>query len=273
MLSLLANDSDPDGGAFQMTLLTATLGGNAAFDGVGNVVFTPTADFTGAAFFTYEVADTIGLTGFAVVEIDYAGVNDAPWVAAPIGVQSSLEDSAWTFTVPAGVFVDVEGDALTLSATLADGSVLPSWLGFDAQTRSFAGTPPANFNGVISLALSASDGALSTTHRFDLAMSPVNDAPVTTAPIGDQQSPEDASWSFVVPAGTFSDIDGNALSSHGDARGRNGLAVVAVLRRRLAKLRGDAAGELQRFARCAGDRLGRRRHGAGWFQARRRAGG
>ncbi|WP_418903715.1 putative Ig domain-containing protein, partial [Pokkaliibacter plantistimulans] len=33
------------------------------------------------------------------------------------------------------------GDSLTLSATLADGSALPSWLSFDASTGTFSGTP------------------------------------------------------------------------------------------------------------------------------------
>ena len=42
--------------------------------------------------------------------------------------------------MPAGTFPDVDGDALTLSARLADGAALPTWLAFDGHR--FTGTPP-----------------------------------------------------------------------------------------------------------------------------------
>ncbi|PPC75078.1 hypothetical protein C4K68_22410, partial [Pokkaliibacter plantistimulans] len=63
-----------------------------------------------------------------------SNVNDAP-TAGVISAQSATEDSSFSFTVPAGTFSDVDtGDSLTLSATLADGSALPSWLSFNAAT-------------------------------------------------------------------------------------------------------------------------------------------
>jgi hypothetical protein len=37
-----------------------------------------------------------------------------------------LQDNPLSFTVPAGTFSDPDGDSLTLSATLANGSPLPS---------------------------------------------------------------------------------------------------------------------------------------------------
>ena len=36
------------------------------------------------------------------------------------------------------------GDALTYSATLVGDAALPVWLGFDAGTRTFSGTPAAS---------------------------------------------------------------------------------------------------------------------------------
>ena len=56
-------------------------------------------------------------------------VNDAPIVAAPTADQRIDEDTPWSFQVPAGAFKDVEGDNLTYTATLANGSPLPAWLG------------------------------------------------------------------------------------------------------------------------------------------------
>ncbi len=59
-----------------------------------------------------------------------------------IANQSVNEDSALNFQVPSNTFSDVDvGDTLTYSATLADGTALPSWLSFDAATQTFSGTP------------------------------------------------------------------------------------------------------------------------------------
>ena len=69
-----------------------------------------------------------------------------PELAAALADQTSAEDAAWSFTVPAGTFVDVDGDTLSYAATLAGGDPLPGWLSFDTTTQTFSGTPPANFN-------------------------------------------------------------------------------------------------------------------------------
>ncbi|MBK8132336.1 MAG: putative Ig domain-containing protein [Gammaproteobacteria bacterium] len=70
-----------------------------------------------------------------------------PEVGTPLSDLSALEDSAFSFTLPTGSFRDVDvGDALIYTATLANGDPLPDWLTFDAQTRTFSGTP-ANGNG------------------------------------------------------------------------------------------------------------------------------
>ena len=78
------------------------------------------------------------------------------------------EDFAWSFQVPAGAFSDVDSDTLSYTATLANGDPLPTWLSFNATTRTFSGTPPANFNGAIDLKITASDGALSASDTFSL---------------------------------------------------------------------------------------------------------
>ncbi|PPC74734.1 hypothetical protein C4K68_24280, partial [Pokkaliibacter plantistimulans] len=78
-------------------------------------------------------------------------VNDAP-TAGVISAQNATEDSSFSFVVPAGTFADVDaGDSLTLSATLADGSALPSWLSFDASTGTFSGTPDNGDVGSLSI--------------------------------------------------------------------------------------------------------------------------
>ena len=108
-------------------------------------------------------------------------LNEAPALAAAIADTAINEDTAFSFTIPAGTFSDPDGDALTFSAALGDGSALPAWLSFDAATGTFTGTPPANFNGQIALKVSASDGEHAASDTFTLTVNPVNDAPVITS--------------------------------------------------------------------------------------------
>ena len=89
---------------------------------------------------------------------------------------------------------------LTYTATLSDGSALPAWLTFDALTRTFSGTPPADATDTIDLTVVASDGSFSASDTFRLTVTPVNDAPVAGTPIGNQSIAEDTAWTFQVPA-------------------------------------------------------------------------
>lgn len=107
--------------------------------------------------------------------------NAAPVVANAIADQTSAEDAAWSFVVPSNAFSDPDGNALTLTATLADGAALPSWLTFNASTRTFSGTPPKDYNGALELKVAASDGTLSVSDVFKLTVTPLNDAPVVTS--------------------------------------------------------------------------------------------
>lgn len=57
-------------------------------------------------------------------------------VAHPISDVSAGENSAFSLLVPVGTFHDLDaGDSLTYTATLADGSPLPSWLTFDSELQ------------------------------------------------------------------------------------------------------------------------------------------
>jgi hypothetical protein len=159
---------------------------------------------------TDALGGTTTFTSPATVSV--TNVNDAPVVSNAIANQDSAEDAAWSYQVPAGTFSDADADTLSYTATLSTGAVLPSWLSFNAATRTFSGTPPQDFNGSLSLKVTASDNAASVSSLFTLTIAPVNDAPIVARAISDQTSAENTAWSFVVPAGTFSDVDGNALT-------------------------------------------------------------
>lgn len=103
-------------------------------------------------------------------------LNTAPTVDEPIVDQTATEGQEWSFTIPATSFSDADGDALTYSATLADGSPLPDWLSFDAATRTFTGTPPQGFDGNLSLSVTVHDGIAGVADTFELT---INDTPFT----------------------------------------------------------------------------------------------
>ena len=103
--------------------------------------------------------------------------NDAPTVANLIPDQPATEDAAFSYSVSANTFTDIDvGDTLTYSATRADGTVLPSWITFDAATRSFSGTPLNADVGTLSIKVSAMDSAgAAVTDSFDITVANTNE--------------------------------------------------------------------------------------------------
>ncbi|MBA0215754.1 putative Ig domain-containing protein, partial [Pectobacterium brasiliense] len=118
-------------------------------------------------------------------------VNDTPVVATPIPAQSVAQDGSLNFTVPAGTFTDPDGDTLTLSATLANGSPLPSWITFNPTTGTFSGTPGNGDIGNLSIKVTANDGDASISTTFSLTVTPANQAPVVSTPIPPQSVAQD----------------------------------------------------------------------------------
>ncbi|MBC1237845.1 tandem-95 repeat protein [Nostoc sp. 2RC] len=221
--TLLGNDStgpaNESGQTLTITALNNVVGGTAVISGT-NILFTPPANYNGAASFQYPVRDNGTTNGIAApksatatASFNITPVNDAPVVANPIANQSSPEDTTVNFTIPANTFSDVDNASLSLSATLADNSILPSWLSFNSTTATFSGTPPQDFNGTVALKVTATDaGGLSASSTFNLSITPVNDAPVVANPIANQSSPEDTAVNFTPPPNTFSDVDNASLS-------------------------------------------------------------
>ncbi|ADX48579.1 Ig family protein [Paracidovorax avenae ATCC 19860] len=87
------------------------------------------------ARFIVRATDTAG--GWNAAEFSLF-VNQPPESRKTIAAQSFKQGSAWSYTVPAGTFVDDDADEiLTYSASLSDGAALPAWLTFDAKTQAF----------------------------------------------------------------------------------------------------------------------------------------
>ncbi|MFA5909870.1 MAG: MBG domain-containing protein [Vicinamibacterales bacterium] len=69
-ITVLGNDSDPDGGTLSVTAVTQPTGGEGVVTTSGNlVVFTPTPGFVGTVTFTYTISDGQGGTATATVTV------------------------------------------------------------------------------------------------------------------------------------------------------------------------------------------------------------
>lgn len=136
--------------------------------------------FSGGQVFTVD-----GLLGAMPVEID----NSPPVVADQISDQDATEGDAWTFVVPEEAFQDADpSDTLELTAALANGDPLPSWLSFDAETRTFSGTPAAGDVGGLGLRITATDSAgASVSQDFELTVAALSVSETITGTIGDDE--------------------------------------------------------------------------------------
>ena len=178
---LLANDTDVDLGD-TLTITAVIISG-----ALGTVAFDPSAQFlsysaSGAALdalaaemtavetITYTIADAAGASATGVVTITVMGVNDAPVLANVLADRTATQFTAFSYTVPAGTFTDVDtGDVLTYTATLASGAALPAWIAFNPSTRTFSGAPVDP--GITALRVIATDsGNLRAIGEFNLSV-------------------------------------------------------------------------------------------------------
>ncbi|MDO8742744.1 MAG: putative Ig domain-containing protein [bacterium] len=169
----------------------------------------PLNEDVGLQSVSVTATDAADASASQVFALDVANTNDTPIVGAGITAAQAMEDSAFGFVVPNDAFGDVDaGDALTLSASLADGAPLPAWLSFDTATRTFSGTPLNEDVGSLSVSVIATDAAgASASQVFALDVANTNDTPIVGAGMTAGPATEDAAFGFVVPADAFSDVD------------------------------------------------------------------
>ncbi|MBE9216279.1 carboxypeptidase regulatory-like domain-containing protein, partial [Plectonema cf. radiosum LEGE 06105] len=170
---------------------------------------TPTNDNVGNLNIKVTATDKAGANATDTFTLEIENVNDAPTVVNQIADTTSKEDEVFNFTIPDNTFNDVDAlDELTYSVTLEDGSELPSWLSFDASTRSFSGTPSNGDVGTVSIKVVATDSFGETvSDTFTLTVENTNDVPTLESAIANQIATEDSAFNFTIPDNTFNDVD------------------------------------------------------------------
>jgi hypothetical protein len=128
LISVLANDSDPNGDVLTIVTVSDPANGTAVIDNDGNVIYTPDEDFFGTDTFTYDVTDG-GIITTATVTVTINPVNDAPRFTPGASIFTFPQDGSSVFIggetfenpidggeqfiVDFGEAVDVEGDQIT----------------------------------------------------------------------------------------------------------------------------------------------------------------
>ena len=180
--SLLTNDSFENAGAV-VTAVGNASGGTVSLSG-GNITFTPTANYSGPASFSYTVTSPAGVTETATVNVSITADNDLP--TANPDSRTTAEDTPVSGNVLANDS-DVDGDALTVTQFVVAG--VPGVF-LAGQTASISGVgtltiaangdytfaPSANYNGPVPVATyTVSDGSLTDDSTLTVSVTPVND--------------------------------------------------------------------------------------------------
>jgi VCBS repeat-containing protein len=171
-IDVLSGAHDIDGDTLTISTITNGTHGIASLttdiNGKQIISYTPTTNYNGTDKITYSISDGNGGVVTKDLTVTVNSVNDAPIVGAVIGSQSAKAGNSFAYIIPTTAFTDVDNSSLSYSAKLSNNSTLPSWLTFDATTKTFSGTPPSGAAAVLSIKVTASDGALSATQTFSL---------------------------------------------------------------------------------------------------------
>ncbi len=214
-------------------------GTTATIPGVGTLVigatgaysFTPDLNYNGPVpVATYTITDGTAADDAVLSFADIINVNDAPVAANDTStVNEDTPATGNVITDNPGTDTDMDGDTLSVSGFTVDtngdgadetfnpgGTATIPGVG-TLQINSdgtYSFTPEANYDGPVPIATyTVTDGVLSNTATLAIDITPVNDPPVGP-PNGElpaETTTDGATLSIALPAGSFTDPDGDTL--------------------------------------------------------------
>ncbi|MES2017800.1 MAG: putative Ig domain-containing protein [Pseudomonadota bacterium] len=163
--------ADPDGGAVWYKLALAgdtPLPAWLTFDSASMTLSgTPGDADTGALQLRLTAIDSSGQAAFTEYTLNIANINQAPVLVQAPASQSVVDGVPFSYVLPANMFSDADaGDSGVLAI-----EGLPSWLSFNAQTRTLSGTASLADVGPHPLTIAVTDrGGLSASASFGLTV-------------------------------------------------------------------------------------------------------
>ena len=208
---------DVDGGSFTYTATRvdgSSLPSWLNFNGATRTFSgTPSNQNVGTIGIKVIATDASNESAIDTFDLEVTGNNNLPTVANAIANQTINKNQAFNFQFVSETFSDVDGGSLTYTATRADGTALPSWLNFNAATRTFSGTPTSQEVGTISLKVTATDSSNGTiSDTFDLEVTGNNNPPTVANAIADTSVEHETLFNFIIPANIFNDLDADTLT-------------------------------------------------------------
>ncbi|MGE0745585.1 MAG: tandem-95 repeat protein, partial [Rhodospirillales bacterium] len=220
--SLIANDSDPDGGTLSVVAVGQAAQGSVVANGNGTFTYTPNPGFSGVDSFTYTVTDNQGGVATASVTVTVGEVNDAPVVGGD--VLNTFEDTAITFAASELLAndTDADGDAL---AIIGFGQPVNGTLA-DNGDGTFTYTPDPNFSGPDFFTYTVSDGKGGTASGgVTIAVGGANEAPTAGGDSATTPQGTPLLISSAVLLANDSDPDGGTLAIIATSQPANGSLV------------------------------------------------
>ena len=138
-----------------------------------------------------------------MIRVEYVP-NSAPVLVTPLANQNVARNHGFSYTVPIGTFGDAEGDSLTYTA-----SGMPPGVSFDPVARTFSGTPTTL--GATTITLTAHDG-FGGARGATFTLNVYNIGPSYAGGLQNRLANAGTAVSWNLPAGAFSDPNGDALS-------------------------------------------------------------
>ena len=178
-ISALNNDTDVDltygGDNLIITGVSGVDHGTAVISSdQQTITFTPSANWSGSEFFTYEMKDRAGLSDTATVTVVVSPVNDAPVAAADS--YTIDEDVETVLDVLVNDTDNDTGDKLTVTGF---SGVDNATVTLAADHKSLTFKPDANWNGSETFTYTLEDGAgASDTASVTVLVNAVNDVPL-----------------------------------------------------------------------------------------------
>ena len=200
VITVLANDTDPDGDTLTVDDFTQPINGTAGSNGDGTLTYTPDADFNGTDTFTYTISDGNGGIDTATVNITINPVNDPP--VANDQTVTLNEDETTSIALTA---FDADGDALTYQIVSN-----PSHGTLTGSAPDIIYTAAENYNGDDVFTFRANDGTIDSGEAtVTITVNPVNDPPMADA--GPDQTALQGNVVTLNGSGS-SDIDGDSIT-------------------------------------------------------------
>ena len=241
---LTGNDTDVDGDALAIAMVTNGTGGTATLNTDGTVSFTPNANFNGPADFSYTVTDGTIPSGLATATVTVAAVNDAPvidYLSGPlsytVGTAPVLVDNTLTLSdadnlslVSARVAITsgfvANNDVLSFDAALAAAASISGSYSITTGILTFTGSATLTAYEAVLESVRFNTPVVGSVREISYS---VNDGTTDSAIVAtsNQNLESLLTTGFRLPGEYANDTSGFSVSGAGDING-DGFADVIV---------------------------------------------